>query len=221
MKIKSFFLDTNSVKATENIHCINTFIDTKQKHKNYYAGLKYIISDPNLSIIKKKTANIESKILLHFGATDDKRLNIKIINFLISFKKKFSLEIILGPGLDYDKNKIYEMIKEIKFKCKIYNYPKNLNKIYNNSNIVITSGGNTLFNFCSLGKKNISISTNKLEIGSCKKMENLKLTNYAGHYNSITKKIFLNLLVNLFSKRNNKIKFLRLNGIVEIKNIIN
>lgn len=221
LKFNCYFLDTKKIKASKKIHCINTFIDTGQKHKNYYAGLKYIIVDPNLKSKKKVKLNKKLKILLHFGGTDEKKLNIKVANFIASSTKIYSLDIILGPALVYNIEKVYEVIKKIKYRCKIYNYPKNLNRIYNNASIAIISGGNTLFNFCALGKTNISISVTKLEMGSCKKMKKSNLTNYYGHYNDITKKKFIEFLHRVHNKRNDKIKFLKINGIKEIAKIVN
>lgn len=107
------------------------------------------------------------------------------------------------------------------FKFKIFNYPKNLNKIYNNINIAIISGGNTLFNFCCLGKTNISISTNKFDVGSCKKMEKLHLTNYYGHYNKINQKNFLAFFSNIVKKNKINKKKLKIDGVEEIIKIIN
>ena len=36
LKKKCFFLDTEQVRASKINHCINTFLSTKQKHKNHY-----------------------------------------------------------------------------------------------------------------------------------------------------------------------------------------
>ena len=220
LNFNCYFLDTRKIKASEKIHCINTFMDTGQKHKNYYAGLKYIIRDPNLKFKKKKKLSKKLKILLHFGGTDDKKLNMKIANILAASKEIYSMDIILGPALNYNINKAYKAIKNIKFRCKLHNYPKNLNKIYNNSSIAIIAGGMTLFNFCSLGKTNISISTNKYEIISCKKMERLKLTNYYGHYNKINQKKFTTVFKNIIKKKNLTKKSLKIDGVKEIINII-
>ena len=80
IKCKCFFLDTIKVKASNNFYCINTFLKTKQTHKNYFYGLKYVITDPSLKIKKNNSIKKEIKLLLHFGGTDDRLLNLKIIN---------------------------------------------------------------------------------------------------------------------------------------------
>lgn len=58
-------------------------------------------------------------------------------------------------------------------------------------------------------------------MGSCKKMKKLNLTNYYGHFNYITKKKFIEFLDKVYNKRNDKIKFLKINGIKEIAKIVN
>ena len=216
-----YFLDTKGVKASEKINCINTFIDNGQKHKNYRIGLKYIIKDPSLKISKSRKLIKKTKILLHFGGTDEKKLNIKIASFLSSLKKIECLYIILGPALNYKIKELDNVLKKINFKFKKFNYPKSLNKIYNSANVAIISGGNTLFNFCSLGKRNISISTNKFEIGSCKKMKKLNLTNYFGHYDEINQKNFLAFFTKVLNKNTFNKKKLKINGVEEIAKIIN
>ena len=217
---KCFFLDTNRIRATDNFYCINTFIQIKHKHKNHYNGLKYIIIDPSLKFKKNYRANKSIKLLLHFGGTDDRKLNIKIIDILPKIKNLQKVSIILGPALNYKHVKIYEKIKKVKSIVKIYNYPKRLNYIYNSSNLAITTGGNTLFNFCSMNLKNISISANNLEIKNCKKMEKMKLTNYYGHYLDFNKKNFIKFYNRVILQKKiikNKILF---NGVNEINKII-
>ena len=104
---------------------------------------------------------------------------------------------------------------------QIIYYPKKLNPIYNNTNLAIISGGNTLFNFCSAQRTNISISTNTYEKNNCLKMEKLKLTNYYGHYNTLNKKKFLDLLKNSLNKIQNKKTSFKAEGIKEILKILN
>ena len=219
--LDAYFLDTKRIKARKKIYCINTFISSNQKHENYYEGLKYVIVDPNLNIKNKKNLSKKLNVVLHFGGTDEKKLNLKIANYLSNYKKLFVLKIILGPALKYNKKKIYDLEKNIKLKCKIYDYPKKLNPIYENSDIAVISGGNTLFNFCFLGKKNISISTTELERGSCKKMEKLNSTKYLGHYNKITKNKFLKLFNKVINSKIKNQKFSKINGLNEISKIIN
>ena len=217
---KCFFLDTKNIRATDNFYSINTFIETKRKHKNNYNGLKYIITDPSLKYRKNNRLNKDIKLLLHFGGTDDRKLNLKIIDMLPKIKNLKKVSIILGPALNYKHTRIYEKIKKIKFNIKIYNYPKKLNDIYNSSNLAITTGGNTLFNFCSMNLKNISISTNNLEINNCEKMKKLNLTNYYGHYLDFNKKNFIKFCNTVILQKKiikNKLLF---NGVHEINKII-
>jgi len=221
LKKKCFFLDTEQVRASKINHCINTFLSTKQKHKNHYYGLKYVITDPRLKISKKKYLHKKQKILLHFGGSDEKMFNLKIINILSSFNKKIKLSVILGPALNYKLNVIYKLLKRLKFDFRIYNYPKNLNSIYNDTSIAIISGGNTLYNFCYLRKKNISISMNKYETNNCKRLSKYNLTYYYGHYNKINKKRFIHYFKKIVNLNSKKKKILKIDGVRKISNIIN
>jgi spore coat polysaccharide biosynthesis predicted glycosyltransferase SpsG len=217
---KCYFLDTKNIKANKMIYCINTFIKTKQKHINYYFGLKYIIKDPSLRVKKNYKLDKSVRVLLHFGGTDERRLNIKLIDILYEVKNIKRLTIILGPALTYNPNKIYQNLKKFKSNFKVHNYPKKLSTIYNRSDLAITTGGNTMFNFCYMNQKNISISANKLEEINCKKMQNLNLTNYYGHYTDINKKKFIQFYnKTLLENKKNKIKLI-VDGVKEISKII-
>ena len=217
---KCFFLDTKSIRATDNFYSINTFIKIKHKHKNNYNGLKYIITDPSLKFRKNYRLNKSIKLLLHFGGTDDRKLNIKILDILPKIKNLKKVSIILGPALNYKHVKIYEKIKKVKSIVKVYNYPERLNYIYNSSNLAITTGGNTLFNFCFMNLKNISISANNLEIENCKKMEKINLTNYYGHYLDFNKKNFIKFYNRVILQKKKIINKILFNGVNEINKII-
>lgn len=221
-KYKSYFLDTKNIIPSNDFHCINTFLNFRSNHKNYYSGLKYIIKDPSLKFKNQNwNAKDNLKIAFHFGGTDEKKLNIKVLKILSSQTNIEILRIILGPALTYKKKEIKKVTDNTKFKCVLHDYPKNLNKIYDRVNIGIISGGNTLFNFCSGGKTNISISTNVYEKKNCLKMQKLKLTNYYGHYNNLSKKKILKLLKLLPHKINTKTKLFKADGIKKISNIVN
>ena len=221
-KYNSYFLDTKKIIPSQNFYCINTFLGSKYSHKNYYSGLEFIIKDPNLKFkIFKSKPNDKVRIVFHFGGTDEKKLNLKILKILSFNNNIKSISIILGPALTYKKNEIKKLINEIKIPCVLFDYPKNLSKIYNNTHMGIISGGNTLFNFCSSGKPNISISTNVYEKNNCLKMEKLNLTNYYGHYNNLKKNKFLSLLKKIPNKVGTKKVLFKADGIKKITNIIN
>ena len=63
-------------------------------------------------------------MLLHFGSSDEKMVNLKIINILKSYNKKIKLSVILGPALSYKLNIINKLLEKLKYDYKIYNYPK-------------------------------------------------------------------------------------------------
>lgn len=219
---KSYFLDTKNIIPSQNFYCIDTFLKSKSGHKNYYSGLEFVIKDPNLIFENQKwDMKNKIKIVFHFGGTDEKKLNLKVLKILSSYKSIKSISIILGPALTYKKKEIKKLISNIKIRCLLYDYPKNLSKIYNSVNLGVISGGNTLFNFCSGGKTNISISTNIYEKNNCLKMQKLKLTNYYGHYDNLNKKNFLSLLKILPNKVNTKKRLFKAEGIKKITKIIN
>lgn len=217
---KCFFLDTKNIKPTDNFYCINTFMQNKQNHKNYYHGLKYVITDPSLKFSKKNKPYGGINLIIHFGGTDEKKFNIKIINILSQLKNLQKVSIILGPALNYESIKINEIIRKNKLKIKIYRYPKKLNDIYNCHNLAITAGGNTMFNFCAINLKNISISTNNMEIKNCKKMKKMNLTNYYDHYSNFNEKKFIKFFNKVILQKHIVKKKSLFNGVNEISKII-
>lgn len=218
-KIKSYFLDTKNVLQNDNFYSIDSFLKTKKKRRNYFYGLKYIIIDPEIKKVKYKNLKKYITIVLHFGGTDLRKLNLKVVKLLENFSKKIYLKIIIGPSVNYSLKKLTQLLKNLKFKYKIYNYPEKLNNIYNKCDLAVISGGTTLFNFCSLRKANISISTNNYEKKNCAKMEKNKLTSYLGHHNNVSNlKLHKSITKILKNKRlSSKITF---DGINNISNII-
>jgi spore coat polysaccharide biosynthesis predicted glycosyltransferase SpsG len=147
-------------------------------------------------------------------------MNIKIINILSQLKNLQKVSIIFGPALNYKPIKINEIIRKNKLKIKIYRYPKRLNDIYNCHNLAITAGGNTMFNFCAINLKNISISTNNMEIKNCKKMKKMNSTNYYDHYSNFNGKKFIKFFNKVILQKHIIKKKSLFNGVNEISKII-
>jgi len=182
----SIFLDNKSIEPKKNFFCIDTFIERKNKYlrKNYFYGYKYLVIDPKLEKrkIRKKC------MLLHFGGTD--RLNIlkRIISYKI-IEKDENCRIIIGPKAKLDK-KTKKVISKNK-NIKVFKSPKEIYKIYKDVNFAIVSGGITLFNIASLNIKNISISTNLMEIKNCNYLNKIGYTKYFGSEKNLSKEKFL------------------------------
>ena len=217
-KINAIYLDTLNIIPKKHIFCIDTFLDKKKKYLNYFQGLEYVILDPKINSLKN-TIKKKLNITIHFGGSDEKNLSYKIFKLIKKIDKIDNIIIILGPAVITNVRKKFYNLSLRYHKLKILNSPKNLYDAYKNTTLGIISGGNNLFNFCSAGINNISISTNFFEKKNCEKMKDLNLTDYAGHYNRIHERIIINKIIDFKNFPENKKKFTS-NGVVKIIKII-
>ncbi len=107
---------------------------------NIYQGLKYFISPK-----AKKTNNKSNyrKILITTGGSDKYDLSYIIAKKVVN---DFSLSVLIGPGFKKN-NKIFKL-KNIKF----FKNLKNTSNLYSSNDIIITTGGFSMFESCSLNK---------------------------------------------------------------------
>ncbi len=119
-------------------------------------GPKHVILNNRYSVIRNLKKRIPEKIervVVSMGGTDPQCLGTTITGFLLKSEVNFKIDLILGAGFnDKDiKPEDNQLIQDNRHKCKIYNNQIDLAEIFFNADLVICSGGITLYEACAVG----------------------------------------------------------------------
>ena len=158
----------------------------KQIDKNckLFLGPKFWIIQKNFKKYIKSISEIKFKkkynVVITMGGSDPYNITQKILESL-KYAENINLTILFGPF--FEKNKIKE-IKNIYPNLKFYHNPTNPLIIFKKSDIVISSGGNTLFELAMLGVPTICIPIIKHQIPYSEFFENLGFSINLGKWNT-------------------------------------
>jgi UDP-2,4-diacetamido-2,4,6-trideoxy-beta-L-altropyranose hydrolase len=172
---------------------------SKENYTNLLLGTKYVMIRNQLL---KREDKIErknvKKILIMLGGTDEDNLMLSIIKMLEGINNKIEFFVIIGP-LNPNEDLIKEYIDKLNLKFKLIKSPKDMSKIYLESDIAISAGGSSCYELAYFGIPNIiiSIADNQLEIS--KELDNQKIGIYLGTKNEITKEKLENKLKELIN----------------------
>lgn len=155
----------------------------KKKNNKIYNDIKYMVIREEfkkrklIKIIRKKNY----KILVASGGSDYKNLLFRYSKLLLS-QNNIKLSALVGPGVTKD-NKIFNLSGLI----NLIKTPKNLKKIIETHDLIVTAGGTFLFECLCLGKivvpiKNYShqnkiinyLIKKKLVLKNCGNIKNFK-----------------------------------------------
>ena len=207
-KIKTILLD-DFPKRNINADIVFNYSINKDYKKKYlkskkvFFGPRYLPIDFNLNKLRNasKFKKKIKKILIFFGGSDILDLSERYLNIFKNNNNDYKINLVLGPGNSIKK---YQRLKK-NFKCKnikINYFIKDLNLLIYKSDLIICSGGYTMYKSLYLKKICIVIPTSPNE---------KKIFNYAkkigiiGNYN-FSKNIpykFINKIILDENKRKN------------------
>ncbi len=150
VKKKSYFWIVITENKKDELADLNFNISLEPK----YFPLNDIFSKAK-KIHYKKDIN---KIFISFGGSDPKNITLLVLEFIRQgvereeIDKNIKLEVIVGSLFQYDKA-IKSVIKNFPLKCEFH---KSLSQnkfrdLAQSCDIAITTGGGTMYEFCSLG----------------------------------------------------------------------
>jgi UDP-2,4-diacetamido-2,4,6-trideoxy-beta-L-altropyranose hydrolase len=187
------FNGTN-VKEYQNYTIIN-------KNSKVFLGTKYWIVDKNFKESAKKITSIKQtkipSIVISMGGSDVSNLTTNVVKAL-SDVDKIKISVIIGPFFSCrnELKKIIKLNKNITLNIS----PTKIWKQFSKSNIVISNGGNTLFELACLGIPTLCIPSVKHEIKFAEvfNSQNFSINlNLRQRNHSIIKSAFLKLLDDL------------------------
>lgn len=174
----------------------------KNKNTIYCLGPKYFILKEEFNkycnlnkIIKDEVKNV----LITMGGSDSKNLTPKIIDSLKNFKK-INFNVVIGPAFK-NKDKIMNMLNKNDLNFNLINNPNDICKFIFDSDLVISSGGNTSFELAAMKTPFISISNAIWEIKRLKKMEKIGICKYVGDWTEFNKGEIYTIFENLVNNK--------------------
>lgn len=195
-----------------NLHA-GKLVYRKRKDGLYLLGPEYLIMKEEYWKNEEKKNNDKEGILITTGGTDKNEVSYDILKSLTKFNYK--IKVVIGPGYEEKLIKKLENIKNDNTTEFLYR-PISLKKYINESKIVITAGGSTVYEV--LSQKSIpivfSIADNQDLI--CNELKNSGIV-YIGKYPNINYDILKRSIVSYFSQNiNNELNIINGNGAIRI-----
>lgn len=158
-------------------------------------GTKYnLIRDEFKNLPTKAINNEVKEIMITTGGSDPYNMSCKILDILLKDDELSSLiiNVIIGSGF-VNKQQLYHIYGKHK-NVVLYENVKYMSKIMSKSDVVISSGGSTLYELCACGTPTISfiMADNQEELVI--KMEQMRYVKSLGWYYEVTEERITNTL---------------------------
>lgn len=146
-----------------------------------FASLRKPFWRTKKKIIKKKIRNI----FIFFGGSDIRKLSIKIAKLINEYNNDYKITLISPQKINLKNVTCYKFVDE-----------KKMNNLLSKADIVITSGGQTLYEMACLGVPGIVISETIYDIEDAIAWKNMGSIIYIGKWssNNIEKKILKSII---------------------------
>lgn len=167
-----------------NIYAQNLDYNGKIKYKKALLGLKYLIMNLEFWNIKKEIPRQVSNMLVTCGGADPKNIMPKLVDWLKN--ENIYKNIVIGP---YFKDKEIELIKKkIDDKFKIIWKPDSLKKFIEESDLVLTTSGSTIYEVLSLNRIPIIFIISEDQVLAAEELEKKGVVNL-GWYNELSERL--------------------------------
>lgn len=122
---------------------------------------------------KKRIRKKVQKILVTLGGSDTYGYSLKIVNFLLKMPSDILITVILGPAFRHRKG-LKKIIKHSNQHIKILHNlsTEKMATLIADADVVVCSGGNTLYEVACVGTPAIVICNEPFEIETATEMEN-------------------------------------------------
>ncbi len=145
-----------------------------------------------LACAKRTYSSSIRTITISFGSSDPNGLTLKALEALIQTRRKYTINVIIGPFMDknYYEKKIISLASKIGSRIKIIPSPTNTHELFSKSDLVICGGGLTSFELCALGVPFIGTSMIGWEIERLKRLDRMGACRYVSANGDLPSKIF-------------------------------
>ncbi|MDA7594256.1 hypothetical protein N8717_04765 [Candidatus Pelagibacter sp.] len=166
--------DYHRWKINNILHIDWTLFSKKQVNKTEINGHTYTpLRKEFWTNDKVKIRKKIKKIFIFFGGADIHNLSYKICKIINSFKKNYLVTVISKNKFNFKNTK-----------CVKYMNAKSIKKNILNSDLVITSGGQTLYELANLGAPALVVSETKYDLEDVNAWQKQKSIIYLGKWNA-------------------------------------
>jgi len=165
---------------------IKKYYEYKIKNKNakIFTGPKYNIIQTEFRKQRKKLSDIHEKttydITISMGGSDPHNISKKVLSAIYKIPN-IRICLILGPFYNISNLDFFKILSSI----KIIKNSKNIWKIFQNSDLVISSGGTSLFELSVIGTPTIVITSSHHQIPYAKIFSSRGSVLYLGYWSQI------------------------------------
>lgn len=194
-----------------NVTPIKKFHSYKKINKNVklYLGSKYFITNPQFRKFKKTTKILQKKkynIVVSMGGSDPHKLSFLVVKSLQHISN-INTKLVIGPFFKHTL-KFKNFIKKQKNITIIYS-PISIWKIFQNSDIVISSASSTLFELAIQMVPTLCIATEEHQIPYAKLFASKKFVINLGFWKNLESRTIQKTLVNILNDKNLRKKMSR------------
>ena len=166
--------DYHRWKINNILHVDWTLFSKKKINKieinnHIYAPLRKEFWSKDKVKIRKKI----KRIFIFFGGADIHNLSYKICKIISNFKENYLVTVIAKKKINFKNTK-----------CIKYMNAKNIKKNILNNDLVITSGGQTLYELANLGAPSLVVSETKYDLEDINAWQRQKSIIYFGKWNT-------------------------------------
>jgi len=147
---------------------------SSEKYTKFLLGPKYALIRNQLLVRDKKTKQSTVKnILIMLGGADEDNVTLQIIKSLKSIDNVEFL-VIIGP-LNPHYNELKKYVESEKLNIRLIKSPENMADLYLESDIAISAGGSSCYEFSYFGIPNIIITLAENQLKSAKELDKQKI----------------------------------------------
>jgi len=184
-KFLIYINDYTRWKINDVLHIDWTLFRKKKLNQLEILGHRFVPLRKEFKVSKKYKINKKIKnIFVFFGGSDLRNLSKKTVSYFVKYHKDININVVTKKKINYKNVKCFNLLGA-----------KTLIKILLKSDLVVTSGGQTLYELAHLGIPSIVFSETKYDIEDIRAWSKKGSILYTGQWNA--KKFNINLRKNL------------------------
>lgn len=175
---------------------------SSEKYTKFLLGHRYVLIRDELlnNFTKKRYSNVK-KILISLGGSDFDNYTLKILKSLTTIDENIEFMVVIAPLNPYS-NEIKKYIKNMNRNVILILDPKEMSKIYLESDLAISSGGSSCYELAYYGIPNLIISVAENQLNVANEIEKLNMGIYIGRKNEFKTRKLLNGINELIDNLN-------------------
>ena len=166
-------------------------------------GPKYALLSPDYKLARQlkkfnRKKNL-TKIMIFFGASDNKNQTLRCLNILSKINLKLlKIDVVIGSA-NRKKNLIQKIVNKMG-NAKLHVQIPSLCNLMRKTDLYLGSGGTSTWERCSLGLPSIVISTGKNQVRQNEHLSKKGVIEYLGNSESVSDKNIIRVLRKFFYK---------------------